>query len=268
MPENTLQLVIKLTAGDAAQIVDQLTTKVHNLGGSVKATNGALLTFDDLATKIGFRLQGLSTILAALHSTYGAWIRESNAADAASAKLIQALKNQGLYTEALVNEIRAYAAARQEATGIDDDATIAIAGQLVAMGLHGQALKDAINATQDLATLMEGDLNSAVRVVADAFGGNTGMLGRYIKNLDEADIKNRGMVSIIEQLQRAVGGQAIAFANTAAGSLRKYEAAMNDLKQTFGDIVKNGLTPFLSLEGCFSMASGFTRTSKSSSYRL
>jgi len=247
MPDNTIQLVIKLTAGDAAQIVDQLTTKVHNLGGSVKLANANLVTFDDLATKIGFRLQGISNILNALRSTYGAWIQESNTAEAAAAKLEQALKNQGIYSEALINDIKAYAAARQEATGIDDDATIAIAGQLVAMGLQGQALKDAINATQDLATLMDGDLQSAVRVVADAFNGNTGMLGRYIKNLDEADIKNRGMVSIIEQLQRAVGGQAVAFGSTAAGAMRKYEASVADLKQSFGDLIKQGIDPFLAV---------------------
>ncbi|MBP8975110.1 MAG: hypothetical protein KBG83_00180 [Bacteroidetes bacterium] len=244
MPDNTIHLTIKLEAGNASQIIDQLSGKINSLGGNVKIANGSLATFDDLATKIGFRLQGFQNIINALRGTFGDWIDESNAGEAAIAKLNQALKNQGIYSETVVKDIQAYAAARQAATGIDDDSTVAVAAQLVAMGLQGQALKDAIAATQDLSSLMDGDLQSAVRVVADAFNGNSGMLGRYIKNLDEADIKQRGTISIIEQMQKAFGGQAEAIGNTGAGAIKKFNATLNDLKQSFGDLLKEALLPF------------------------
>ncbi len=115
------------------------------------------------------------------------------------------------------------------------------------MGLQGQALKDAINATQDLSTLMEGDIQSAVRVVADAFNGNVGMLQRYIKNLDESDIKQRGTISLIEHMNKAIGGQAEAFGTTDAGSIRKFDAAVADLKQSFGDLLKQAINPIINI---------------------
>ncbi len=243
----TIQLKIQLNAGDASAVVQELTTKVSNLGGSVKSASGGLQTFDDVATKVGFRLQGITSIFNVLHNTFGSWISESNSGEVATTKLTQALQNQGLYSNELVKDIQEYAAARQEATGIDDDATIAIAGQLTAMGLRGQALKDAITATQDLSTLMDGDMNGAVRVVADAFSGNTGMLSRYIKGLDETDIKQRGLVSIVEQLNTAIGGQAEAVGNTGAGSIKKFNASLSDLQQSFGDILKQYAVPMLNL---------------------
>lgn len=162
----TIKLVIQLETSKASEVLSQLNTNVVTLGGNVKLVNNSLVTFDDLATKIGFRLQGMRNIIDALRGTFGSWIQESNYAEAANAKLVQALKNQGIYTEALVKEIQDYAQLRQKATGIDDDATIAISAQLVAMGLQGQALKDAIAATQDLSTLMDGDMqysNSFIR---------------------------------------------------------------------------------------------------------
>lgn len=243
---STINLILKLDAADAQKAIQTLSGNISSLEGGVKRASGSLFTFDDIATKIGFRLQGISNIFSAFSGTFGAWITESNAGEAATAKLTRALQNQGHYSRELVDELIAYAAARQQATGIDDDATISIAAQLTAMGLQGQALKDAIVATQDLATLMDGDMQAAVRVVADAFSGNVGMLSRYIKGLDEADIKQRGMQSIIEQLNRAVGGQAEAFGETGAGAIKRYDAAISDLKQSFGDLLKEGLIPLIS----------------------
>lgn len=244
---NAVLAQIQNTLGGLGVKATSAGISVDNLGKEFDRGKSALLTYDDLVTKTGFRLQGFSTIFNVLSGSIGAWIRASNAGEQAVTKLTQALQNQGIFTEQLVSDLKAFAAARQAATGIDDDATVAILGQLTAMGLQGEALKQAAVAVQDLSVLMDGDMNGAVRVVADAFSGNAGMLKRYVKGLDEADIKQRGTISIIEQLQRAVGGQAEALGNTGVGSLKKYEAAIDDLKQAFGDLVKDVLTPFLSL---------------------
>jgi hypothetical protein len=179
-------------------------------------------------------------------STFGSFIEESNQGEKATAKLTQALQNQGINSKSLVTDLQQFAAMRQQMTGIDDDATVGVMGMLTAMGLQGQALKDATVATQDLSSLMDGDMQGAVKVIATAFDGDAGMLKKYIKNLDEADIKQRGATSIIEQLTKAVGGQAEAMGNTGAGAIAKFEANWNDLKQSMGDILKNYLAPIVS----------------------
>jgi hypothetical protein len=53
------------------------------------ASSGAI-AFDDLATKIGFRLQGFQNMFNIPSGFIAGFIRESNAAEAATAKLTQA----------------------------------------------------------------------------------------------------------------------------------------------------------------------------------
>ncbi len=99
MSDTIINIVLKLNAGDAAHIIDQLKGKINNLNGN---NNISILTFDNFATKIGFRLPGISNIIDALRGTFGDWIKESNAGEAAQAKLAQALKNQSIYSETLI----------------------------------------------------------------------------------------------------------------------------------------------------------------------
>lgn len=244
----TFTIKFNVDPPNVQQALDAINTSLKNVGVSitnVTETAPKINALDDSFTKIGLRLNGMQNLFHIVATSLGSIVAASTIAEASTVKLSQALQNQGLYTDALVAELKSFASARQNATGIDDDATLAIMGQLTAMGLQGQALKDATVAVQDLATLMDGDMNSAVRVVADAFSGNTSMLKRYIKGLDEADIKQRGTISIIEQLQRAIGGQAEAFGNTGAGAIRKFQAALDDFRESMGKALHTVLTPFL-----------------------
>jgi hypothetical protein len=248
----TLKIQFDVTPSNVNAVLTQihstlggLGVNVNNLNANLDNSKSSLATFDDMATKIGFRLQGIKSIFDALSGTFGAWIDDNNAGEAATAKLTQALKNQGIYSESLLADIRKYADERRDLTGIDEDATVSIAAQLTAMNLQGTQLKEAINLTQDLATLMGGDMQEAVRLIADAFSGNTTMLQRYVKGLDQADISARGMVSILEQMQRAFGGQAEARGNTNAGMIDKYRAELDDLKKSFGAILMESLAPLI-----------------------
>lgn len=169
----TLTFTIKFNVDppNVQQALDAVNTSLKNVGVSitnVAETAPKVNALDDSFTKIGLRLQGIQNLFNIVTSSFGSIVAASNAAESATVKLSQALQNQGIYTQELVAEMQAFASARQELTGIDDDATVAIMGQLTAMGLQGQALKDATVAVQDLATLMDGDMNGAVRVVADA----------------------------------------------------------------------------------------------------
>ncbi len=246
----TFTIKFNVDPPNVQQALNAVNSSLQNVGVSV--TNVAedskkLNTLDDGFVKLGLRVQGFLNLFSVVSSTFGGLIASSNEGERSSAKLTQALENQGVFSEELLADLQAYAAQRQQLTGIDDDATVGIMSQLVAMGLQGQSLKDAIVSVQDLSTLMDGDMQGAVRVVADAFEGNSSMLKRYIKGLDEADIKQRGVTSIIEQMTKAVGGQAEAIGNTGAGALAKFDANLDDLKQAMGDILKNILAPFVSV---------------------
>ena len=79
-----------------------------------------------------------------------------------------------------MNQIKEYAKERQNLTGIDhDNETIAIASQLTAMGLQGDALKSAINRTQDLSVAMNVDLILGLRLVGKAMQDGGEELKRF-----------------------------------------------------------------------------------------
>lgn len=246
----TLTLKFNVDPPNIGQALDSINSSLRTVGVSaenVTEKSAKINTLDDGFVRLGLRLQGFMNLFSVVSSSFGSFIATSNEGERAVAKLTQALDNQGIKSDELVTDLRSFAAARQELTGIDDDATVAILGQLTAMGLRGQALKDATVATQDLASLMDGDMNGAVRVIADAFNGSTGMLRRYIKGLDDTDIKQRGTISIVEQMQKAFGGQAEAMGTTGAGAIAKYEANLDDLKQSMGDLIKDSLGPIIGL---------------------
>jgi len=50
MADTTIQLKIQLDANNAARVVQEITTNVNKLGGSVNIASGAMHTFDDVAT--------------------------------------------------------------------------------------------------------------------------------------------------------------------------------------------------------------------------
>ncbi len=214
---NNREIQLKISIDSSGAV-----TAVEHLGSSVAKSEDKVNLLNDAYARLGLRLDGIRNIFSLINGTVGDWIDESNSAKESSAKLEQSLKTQGIYSESLVNEIKAYAAARQEATGIDDDATIAVAGQLAAMGLRGKELKSAIDTTQDLATFMKVDLNTAVRLVGKSMQDGGEELSRYGIKLSD------------------VRGQAIAMATET----KKDDAVIADMKQSFGDLIQEVINPF------------------------
>ena len=156
MPDDNRTIQLRLKIDNTGAIV-----AVEGVGTSIDKTKEKVNLLDDSFARIGLRAQGMKQIFELASGTFGAWIRASDEGQLAVAKLDQALKTQGIYTDELVNQIKEYAKERQNLTGIDHDETIAIAGQLTAMGLQGDALKSAINRTQDLSVAMNVDLHTA-----------------------------------------------------------------------------------------------------------
>lgn len=216
---NNREIKLKITLDSKGAV-----TSIQTLDSSLSNSKEKVNLLNDTLARLGLRMDGLKNIMSLVGGTFGAWIEESDQGQESLSKLEQSLKTQGIYSKSLVKDIQDYAAARQEATGIDDDATTAIAGQLTAMGLRGQALMNAINTTQDLATFMKVDLNTAVRLVGKSMQDGGEELSRYGIKLSD------------------VRGQAIAMATEN----KKNAATLGDFKQSLGDLIKDVINPYLS----------------------
>ncbi len=196
------------------------------------------------AQSMFFRLGAIQQLLNVVKGTAGEWMSLYGEQVAAETKLATALQTRGVYTDVLFNKLKLFAVQQRDLNGIDDDQVKTIMAQLTAMGLYGDQLLQATKLTEDLSVLMGRDTVAAARVMADAFSGNVGMLGRYIKGLDEHDIKTRGTISIIEQMTRAFGGQAEAAGKTVPIQMEISRLKMEDLKKSWGGMLTDILLPY------------------------
>jgi hypothetical protein len=117
--------------------------------------------------------------------------------------------------------------------------------QLLAMGLNIEQTKEATLQAANLATIMGTDLNTAARAMADLFQGNTGLIGRYIKGLDETIIKSGNLDQILQMLNERIGGQAEAIGRTSVGAIARMNNAIGDLKENTGLLISQALEPFV-----------------------
>jgi hypothetical protein len=171
----------------------------------------------------------MHNLLNVISGSIGSFIRQSNEQEAATARLAKALESQGIFTASLLNDLQQYANMRQELTGIDNTATLAIMAQLSAMGFQGEELKRLTDLSQDLSVVMETDLKTAARLVGRAIQDGGEELKRYGFTLDK------------------IAGQAVAFGQTSAGAMKRNEQAIGDLQKSFGQLLSTSLQPFVDL---------------------
>lgn len=183
----------------------------------------------------------LSVLNTAFRNTLGAYYEQENA----NVLLAQAMRTNKNFTEENYKALLDYSAELQRTTIYGDELTTTVMAQLQAMGLSVTQTKEATLQSANLAAIMGVDINTAARAMADLFNGNIGMMGRYIKGLDENIIKSGNYSAILEMLNKAIGGQAVALGDTAYGATIKYKNAIGDIQENTGELLQKGLNPFL-----------------------
>lgn len=182
-------------------------------------------------------LKGVAKVSAVAFAAFTAEIALSVAAfeasEKSSRKLATALQNQGIYTKALVQDYKGYAAAVQAATGLDDDAVVS--AQAVAQGYLGQTeiTKELTFAIADLAESMGGDLNGAAEMIGRTIGTNTNAFRRQGLVISETATEAERMAKTLEFVNIRAGGMAAA-ANQGVGGLRGLVSAFGDFQESIG----------------------------------
>ena len=216
MADNELLLKINADAKNVKKAFDDVRGQTEDLESSL----------NDVAkiSAIGF---------AALVAEIGFAVKAFTEATAASSSLEQALQNQGIYTEKLVQDYGDYADAVQAATGIDNDAVTA--AQAVAQSYLGQIeiTEELTFAIADLAAKKNIDLSSAATIVAKTIGTETNALAREGLQLDATATASERYAKTLEFLQVKVGGQAAASEKATLG-IRALGTAFGNAQEEIG----------------------------------
>lgn len=109
-----------------------------------------------------------------------------------------------------------------------------------AMGIFLRATKDQTKAqdlmqlSMDVARGTGKDLASVTAAIAKAYGGNTTALGRLIPGIKQAGEGTLTWATAQARLNQQFGGQAAAYADTAAGKAARLSAQYQDMKEAIG----------------------------------
>lgn len=213
----------------------------EEIGILIRLRDAASKQFKSFRSKMSAGLKGLAShwktfAIAggiALAGISGLMIKSAKAAniqELAERKLQQALVSTGQFTEEGFTSMKLYAAELQTVTKFGDEATIAAQSLALQMGVQVKNIPKLIQASQNWASVMGKDLNSATLDVTKAVQGNVMMLQRYGIKIDKAAVESRGAVAVFEALA--------SFQGAAAAEAQTFGGALQQLSNVFGDFLE------------------------------
>jgi len=196
---------------------------------------------------LGKKLISLKGIIAASFATAAIvkFTKASNIQEAAVTSLNAALKNTGIYSAALSNELQTLASDLQKVTTEGDEATLANQALMINLGkLSADVIPKATKAAIGLSRKMGVDARTAFMLLGRAAQGATQMFSRYGIQLDMSMTDQERFTEILK-----IGNEAFSLATdeakSGAGQMKQFGNTVGDLQEAFGDLVKLGLVPLL-----------------------
>lgn len=168
-------------------------------------------------------------------------IRAAAEQEVAVNNLNSALSRAGVLTKETSKDLQDYASQLQNTSIFGDDAalnTLALLTSLTKLDKDG--LKQATQATLDLASALNIDLNTASLLVSKAANGNVSAFSRYGIQIEQSASASQTFANTLTALSNQFGGAAQAKLNTYSGAVTALSNSYGDLFEPIGDvIVKN-----------------------------
>lgn len=217
------------------------------LNKAKKDTSG----FSSSMKKIGGVIAGafaLSSIKSFLTECKNLWKVQEKAEN----KLESVIKATGGAAELTAEQMKKYASSLQDATTYGDEVTIdAMSIMATFKSIKGDVFKEAIKSAQDMAYVMNTDLNQAALQLGKALEspelGLTALRRsgvsfsteqiKQIKKLVAEGKKQEAQLIMLKELQTEFGGAATNAANTATGATVQLSNAWGDFKEVVGKAI-------------------------------
>ena len=146
--------------------------------------------------------------------------------------LANALKLNGEFSNAAVNNFKDFAAELQAVSTVGDETTLGLLSIAKAMKLTNDEAKGAVKAAADLSAATGKDLNASFEKIIKTFGGTAGELAENVegmKNLTEAELKAGAAIELVNKqfkgfaaaARDAFSGKQIAAANAFGDALEE-----------------------------------------------
>ena len=175
-------------------------------------------------------------------------IQEFQEAEAATARLNQALKGTGQFAPSVVQQMNELAEAMARVTTFKDDDVKGVIARLLGLGVQPGEMEFLTRAVLDLSAALGKDLSRGITTVAAAMKGDFSAFEQLGFKLKEgAGITEQYNYVMSQFTERGIGGAAQAAAETFTGELDQMNKAVADLEKQFGGFLVQVLQPFIKL---------------------
>lgn len=192
---------------------------------------------------IGGYLAG-GAFIGALQDVSQAYIEQERALN----KMATAMKNQGDYSKAALNDMEAYASQIQETSTVADEAAMSAMANLKSYGMLNDEVKRAIQVAVDFASAKKEEgmtVVAASEILGKAYIGQTERLKKYVGEIDETKSAAEKFNIVMERLRSMFGGAAQAELDTYEGKITQVKNAFGDMKEDLGKLALAFGTAFL-----------------------
>ncbi len=211
---------------------------IISINGDVKNYEDALEKAQEKTEALSGQLETMSKVagvaFAALTAEIYSSVKAFGESQSASNRLIQAMQNQGIYSDELIESYKKQADALQKLTGIDDD--VIIKAQAILQGLIGNQVitQELTQSILDLSVAKQMDLNSTAELIGKGISGHTTALQKLDIEIDAHLDKEERTAKIIEIVNTRFGDQAAA-ANQGLGGITGLKNAFGNLQEAIGE---------------------------------
>lgn len=213
-----------------------------------QVVKGIKSSFGSLTGAISLAQVGYLKLAQVVSQFGGKAIESFKIQEQAEAKLVQALKNQGTFTEANIKRLKDLAKARQKVTQFGDEETISAQAMLASFKLNTEQIADLTPLMQDLAVMTskttgsQADLEAMGKLVGLALEGQAGRLTQAGISMTKAQKEALALADrtekaaiVMEIMRENAGGLAEAVGNTLSAQLKKTNNDIGDQFEALGE---------------------------------
>jgi len=196
---------------------------------SIKGTDKAVGGLSSAFTKLGAMFAGGAAVYKLISFAKEAWGAYAKQEEI-TARLNQALRSQGIYSDALSRHLQNLASDIQKVTTVGDEDSLAMIQLGLSMGIASDKIEEATKAAIGMSKAYGVDLNSAMKMVALAGQGEYTMLGRYIPQLRSMTDETK-KAALVTKLLADGFELAKAEGETTSGTMKKLANRWGDIQE-------------------------------------
>lgn len=220
-------------ANNKRQILIELLGNATGFKGAANQASGATGKLDKATRTLGKTLLSVYAVKKII--TFGLAAVHAAEEDAAAQKVLATtMRNTLNATDDQIASLEKWITQISYATGYMDDELRPAMGTFLRATKDQTKAQDLMQLSMDVSRGTGKDLASVTAAIAKAYGGNTTALGRLVPGIKQAGEGTLTWATAQARLNQQFGGQAAAYADTAAGRAARLAAQYNDMKEALG----------------------------------